>query len=421
MTDNWLLYSECIKAQREELIRLTQQLIRRPSDVNEKACQLFIADWLREYGYESDLWDVDVDKTRTHQAWVDTGMDYRDRPNLVATIKGKGGGRSLSLLGHIDVVPVEEADKWVNQDPWSGALIDGKIYGRGALDMKAGVAISLILAVALKKTKISLQGDLILQSVIDEENGGNGTLAAILRGYRADASIFLEPSEEDYTGISGRGAQFFRIIIPGIGGGIEYQYDLPNAIGKALLFYQAVECYADYMNAKANHPLYAYTKTKVPCAICKIQAGTWPSTIPAFCQMEGSLECLPGEDIEQVKADFKNYMLKVASRDAWLSEHPPQIEWFGLRFEPAEIPLDAPIVNCLRKASQEVLNKDIQPVGGGGSDLRLLVLYADSPCVNYGPKGGAIHSTNEYVEIESMMHVALVVGKVILDWCGTAG
>lgn len=420
MTDAWSLFSDCIKGKRDELVKLTQDLVRLPSDTNEKACQFFIRDWLKENGITSDIWELDTAQLSAHPAYVKTGLDYSNRPNLVASIKGKGGGQSLSLLGHIDVVPVEEEDKWVEQDPWSGALVDGKIYGRGSVDMKSGLAIGLVLAAALKQAGISLQGDLILQSVIDEENGGNGTLGAILRGYKADASIFLEPSEEDYMGISGRGAQFFRITVLGIGGGIEYQYEMPNAIAKAFIVYQAVERYADFINSKASHPLYAYSETKVPCAICKIQAGNWPSTTPAFCQMEGSIECLPGEDIEQTKTDFKNYLLKVTSQDAWLAEHPPQIEWFGLWYESAEIPVDAPIVNCIRKASQEVLNKDIQPLGGGGSDLRLLVLHADSPCVMYGPKGGAIHSTNEYVEIESMMNVALVVGKVILDWCGIA-
>ena len=421
MTDAWSLYSERIKANRDELIRLTQELVRLPSDTNENACQQFIKGWLEAKGITPDVWELDTVNLRAHPAYVETGLDYSGRPNLAATIPGEGGGRSLSLLGHVDVVPVEEEDQWIEQNPWSGTLVDGRLYGRGSVDMKSGLAIGLVLAAALKESGISLRGDLIVQSVIDEENGGNGTLDAILRGYKADASIFLEPSEEDYMGISGRGAQFFRITVPGVGGGIEYQYDMPNAIGKAFVIYQAVERYADYLNAKASHPLYDYTDTKVPCAICKIQAGNWPSTTPAFCQMEGSMECLPGEDIQQAKADFRNYLLKVASQDPWLAEHPPEIEWFGLWYESAEIPVDAPIVECLRQASRDTLEKDIQPIGGGGSDLRLLVLHADSPCVMYGPKGGAIHSTNEYVDVESMMNVALVVGKAILDWCGVAG
>ena len=217
--------------------------------------------------------------------------------------------------------------------------------------------------------------------------------------------------------ISGRGAQFFRITIPGQAGGIEYQYDLANAITKAAVLYNAVERYADVLNSHADHDYYAHEKTKVPCAICKIQSGNWPSTLPAVCEMEGSIECLPGEDIEDRKKDFKQYILKVAEQDEWLRKNPPIIEWFGLRYESAEIPLESPIVDCVRNASQTVLGKDVLPVGGGGSDLRLPVLYADSPCILYGPKGGAIHSTNEYVLIDSVINVTRVIGRTILEWC----
>lgn len=420
VTDPWLLYSTKIEENFEDLVILLQELIHRPSHTSEKECQVFIKNWLDQRGIESDLWDLDVDTLKLHPAWVETGLSYLDRPNLAATIKGNGTGKSLSLLGHIDVVPVEEPDKWVEANPWSGKRIDNKLYGRGSMDMKAGVAISLFLAAILKETGLQLKGDLIIQSLIDEENGGNGTLAAIVRGYTADSSIFLEPSEEDYMGISGRGAQFFRITIPGQSGGIEYQYSCPNAINKAMIIFQAVERYSDYLNSTADHPLYQYTETKVPCAVCTIHAGNWPSTTPAFCVMEGSLECLPGEDIDVAKERFKKYLLLAAKQDPWLIEHSPEIEWFGLRLESAEIPIDSPIVECVRNSSRFVLNKDVIPLGGGGSDLRLPVLYANSPCINYGPKGGAIHSTNEYVDLDSVLNVTKVIGKVILDWCEVA-
>jgi acetylornithine deacetylase len=417
MNDPWGVYSAKIEENFNDLIHLLQEIVRRPSHISEKECQVFIKSWLEGQGIESDLWNLDVENLKSHPAWVETGLSYVDRPNLVATIKGSGNGKSLSLLGHIDVVPVEEPDRWVDGNPWSGKRIDNKLYGRGSLDMKAGVAIGIYLMAMLKKSGLNLKGDLILQSIIDEENGGNGTLAAILRGYRADSSIFLEPSEEDYMGISGRGAQFFRITVQGLSGGIEYQYSMPNAINKGIIIYQAVERYSDYLNSNVKHPLYQDTETKVPCAICTIHAGNWPSTTPANCVLEGSLECLPGEDIDEAKERFRNYLLLASRQDSWLRDHPPLIEWFGLRLESAEIAIDSPIVDCVRKASQMVLNKDVIPQGGGGSDLRLPVLYANSPCINYGPKGGAIHSTNEYVDLDSVLNVTRVVGKVILDWC----
>ena len=413
----WKMLEQAIENQQEVLVKLIQDLIRRPSDKTEKGAQLFLRDWLKDFDIDCEIWDINPGKLSTHRAWVETGLDYKDRPNLVTVHRGTGEGKSISLLGHIDVVPFEEPEKWVGGDPWSGIIQDGKIFGRGSLDMKSGLAIGAFLVALIKKTGIQLRGDIILQSVIDEENGGNGTLAAIEKGYRADASIFLEPSGEEFMGISGRGAQFFRITIPGQAGGIEYQYDLSSAISKAVYLYKAVERYSDMLNSKADHPYYAYDQTKVPCAICKIQSGNWPSTLPAECVMEGSIECLPGVDIEDRKKDFQQYIFQVAEQDEWLREHPPVFEWFGLRYESAEIPIDSPIIDCVRRASQTVLSKDVLPVGGGGSDLRLPVLYADSPCILYGPKGGAIHSTNEYVLVESIINVTKVVGRSILEWC----
>jgi acetylornithine deacetylase len=417
MTDNWKIYSSIIDNNFEDLVVLLQELVRRPSHISEKECQVFLRDWLEARGIHSEMWDIDVEELSTHNAWVETGLEYTDRPNLVARINGTGNGKSLSLLGHMDVVPIEEHEKWLDGNPYSGKISQNRLYGRGALDMKAGVAIGSFLLAMLKKSGIKIKGDLLLQSIIDEENGGNGTLAAIIRGFRGDASIFLEPSEEDYMGISGRGAQFFRITIPGQGGGIEYQYSIPNAISKSILIIEAVERYSDVLNSAATHPLYDDSETKVPCAICTIRAGNWPSTTPVNCVMEGSLECLPGENIDVAREKFKDYLLFVAKQDQWMKDHPPLIEWFGLRLESAEVAIDSPIVECVRNASREVLGKDVKPLGGGGSDLRLPVLYANNPCINYGPKGGAIHSTNEYVELDSIRNVAKVIGKVILDWC----
>jgi len=410
--------AQAIAERRETLIRLIQELVRRPSVGQEGEVQAYIAAWWRERGIEPDIWEPDIDELRRHPAFVAVDYDYRGRPNLVVQIEGAGGGRSLTLNGHADVVPADPNGAWTHADPYSGALANGRIYGRGSMDMKAGLALAMTVMEAILRCGIRLRGSLQLQSVVDEENGGNGTLAAILRGYRSDATIFLEASSPQAIVVSGRGAQFFRITVPGVEGGIELKFSIPNAIEKAMKLFQAVDAYALWRAAQAKNPLYDWDPTKIPVAVCSIRAGNWPSTLASKCIMEGSLECLPGEDIEQIKEQFRAYLLETARQDPWLRDNPPAVEWFGLRLESAATPVDHPLVTSMVRCCEQVLGCTPCVVGGGGSDLRLPVLYADSPSIIFGPSGGALHGTDEYVDVESVMQTAQVLGRFILDWCG---
>jgi len=414
--DSWSRLSTAIAARRELAITIIQEMVRRPSVNSEVEVQTYIQDFWLQRGFETDLWELDIDELRSHRAFVPVEYDYKDRPNQVVYFKGQGGERSLALNGHVDVVPVDPA-QWKHGDPFSGIYEDGRVYGRGSVDMKGGVAAGMLVLDALLESGIKLQGDLHMQFVADEENGGNGTLSAIQRGYRADATIFLEPTSPDYMVISSRGAQFFRIVVPGLEAPIEHTMTTVNVIEKAFVLFKAVQDYACWRVSDADHPLYSWDPTKIPVAVCKIQAGSWPSTFAAQCVMEGSLECLPGEDILQVRESFRAYLLQVAGQDAWLKEHPPQVEWFGLWFESAETPLDSPLVSQFTASYKTVVGKDPVVLGGGGSDLRLPILYANSPSAHFGPSGGAIHSTDEYVDIDSVMQVAQVIGRFTLDWC----
>ncbi len=464
----WPVLSKAIAARRQLALSLIQELVRRPSYESEAAVGEFIADFWRQRGLQPHLWELDLDELRRHPAFIEVDYPYTGRCNLVVTInghrpviasaakqspfpteealrqaqrasdrqpelvnmkpelvegrpvEGQRAGRSLALNGHLDVVPVDPAGQWEHGGPWSGAFVDGRVYGRGACDMKGGLALSMIVMDALLECGVRLEGDLHMQYVVDEENGGNGTLAALLRGYRADGTIFLEPTSPQLLVVSSRGAQFFRITVPGVEGGIEYQAVIPNAIEKAFRVFAAVQEYQLQRAAQVDDPLYAHDPTKVPGAVCTIRAGNWPSTLPAECVMEGSIECLPGEEIEDIKLDFARHIQQAAQADDWLREHPPRLEYFGLRLESSLTDPDSELVQCLSQAAAAVTGSTPLVVGGGGSDLRLPIRYAGSPSVLFGPRGGAIHSTNEYVELDSVMEVAQILGRFILDWCGAA-
>lgn len=410
---------EAVESHRQEAVELLQKLVRTPSlEGDEKACQETVAEKMRSLGLELDMCDPPDEELKAHPAYVPVELSYEGRPNVVGIHKGVGGGRSLILNGHVEVVPTGPEETW-SRSPWSGHFEDGRVYGRGSADMKGGVVSNLLAVQALQTAGIQLKGDLIIESVADEETGGNGTLACILRGYTGDGCIFTEPSGLEAMGISNRGAQYFRITVPGQGGGTEYWHELVNPIAKAMEIYQAIEAYSIMREATVSHPLYdTFYNTKVPLGVCNIAAGQWPSTVASQCIMEGTIECLPGENIHQVKEDFKEYLVEWASKDDWLKDHPLRIEWFGLWFDASELSPDHPFVKTLADNIEGVTGNRPIITGAGGCDLRLPILYGDTPAVLYGPAGGMIHSTDEYVEFEQVITCAKILSQVALEWCG---
>ena len=411
---------QAVEDLRDEMLGLLQTLVRIPSlPGREKGVQDIIAKEMSGMGLSLDIWDPVDPALQSHPAYVPSEIPYTGRPNVVGTWKGAGGGKKLIFNGHVDVVPTGEEAKWTHS-PWSGDFVDGKVYGRGSADMKAGCVVNLMVVKALQKAGVKLKGDVVLESVVDEENGGNGTLACVLRDYTGDGMVFSEPSGDFALGIAQRGAQFFRLKIAGVEGSIEGRYDLVNPIGKALQVYHAVEAYSLMREATVSHPLYdPYYKVKVPLAVCKIRGGEWPSTIPSACYLEGSIEALPGEDIEKVKAGFKEYIARLGLQDAWFALHPIEVEWWGLRLESAEISLDHPLVQAAAREIEQVIGHAPIIGGGGGCDLRLPVLYGNTPAVIYGPRGGMVHCVDEYVEFEQVLTCTKVLANLAASWCET--
>jgi len=431
-----------IEEKRRDIIRFAQKLVQTPSDTGEEGeIQKVVEKKLRDLGLELDVFEIDVGLLSKHTGFVppeDYRASYEGRPNVVRSVKGTGHGRSMILMGHVDSVPVENRNLW-KHDPWGGEIEDGKLYGRGALDQKGGVAAQNMALECILESGVSLRGDIITENVIEEEAGGNGATACAQKGYRADAGLYTEPSGLETIGVSNRGAQFFRLTVPGVATGIEEKWGTPNAIEKAIKLCNAVDDFSLLRQAEASRlPAYelyafdlskidspderlraeAYMRNVVPAGVCKINAGVWPSSTPEVCTMEGSIECLPGEDIHEVKRRFKEYLEKVAETDDYLRKNTPKLEWFGLWFESCMIEVNHPIVSSVQKNTREVTN--ITPIPrGGGSDLRCLAKYANTPSIIFGGGAGAnFHGVDEYLEVESLIQSTKIITLTILDWCG---
>src|SRR5699024_5821967 len=189
------LVKKCIDQNKEDYIHFLQQIVQKPTITgNEKQAQQIVAERLKSKGLMVDVWEPDYDELIESEFFNPLRDNYDGSPNVVGVLKGKAEGPSVILNGHIDVVPEGDANKWKHH-PYSGVRKDNKLYGRGTTDMK-GVNVSTLIALeTIINLGIQLNGDVIYESVIEEETGGAGTLSAIQRGYHADIAIVPEPSE----------------------------------------------------------------------------------------------------------------------------------------------------------------------------------------------------------------------------------
>ena len=404
---------------------LCESIAFRSVSGEEGDCSRWFAERVGALDVELDVWEPDTAELARHRAFVGGWADYTGRPNVVATRRGAGGGRRLILNGHTDVVPVDEPERWTH-DPWRGEVVGDRVYGRGSVDMKGGCVVALGCLEILQELELDLAGDVAVHYVVDEEATGNGTLAAVLRGhYGADAGcIFLEPTGTGALVAASRGAQYFRITVPGHEIATEYQAEYPNAVTEAAALVLAIDDFRSTRELTAMHPLYGeeyqrvYAQTRVPHAVCRVAAGAWPSTLPASCVLEGTIECLPGEDIDEIFATFREYVLEVSRRSEWLREHPPLVEPFGLRYEAGATDADDPFVGVVASAASDVTGARPPVVGGAGNDLRHAVLYGRSPSVVFGPSGSSFHAVDEWVSVDDLVRFLEIALRVAVTWSG---
>jgi len=408
-----------IDENREKSIAFLQKMIAIPSVTGDEAkIQKFLADHMAALGLKIDMWETNWHELKKHPAYRPVDRGYEGRPNIVATLKGTGGGRSLLLNGHTDVIPVG-GGRW-SDDPWSAKIKNGRIYGRGSADMKSGVASHIMALEGLVAAGVKTKGDIHINVVVDEEVSGHGTLDTVIRGYKADAGISGETS-----GLAVQpaciGRIWFEIEIQGKPAGIQKRYE---GISGIELGYKIVKAVAD-LEAKrvatVTHPLYPNALDTLPCIIGSFSAGNYPSAFPANALLKGSIGTVPGEDHEGVKKSLVEQIARAAAEDPWMKLHPPKVRFVGYDAEASEIPRDHPIVATVCKNYKEITGRDPEISGRqGAADTRFLNLYANTPTVIFGPGSTAVmHADDEYVSIDDYMTAIKVMALSICDWCGT--
>jgi acetylornithine deacetylase len=334
--------------------------------------------------------------------------------------KGLGGGRSLLLSGHIDTVPRGSAE-WTRQ-PFAGEVEGNCLYGRGSCDMKAGVAISLFLAEALSQLGLALQGDILVESVVDEEFGGvNGTLAGRLRGYLADAAVIGEASGLRIVPAQ-RGGRIAHITFHAPGD--IFADRMGGVVEQLRIFLDAVREFAARRAAAAPpHPMYAHLKDPAPVAVTKIVTAPWgtsePITVPVTCKVEMYWQAAPGETQEAIDAAFFAWLDELTAAHPDLFGGRPAVQ-FPYRWLPAStISPEEPLVDELRASARSILGRDA-PVQGIEAPCDMYVFHQafGMAAVLWGPRGANAHAADEYVEIDSLVDAARVLADFVPRWCG---
>lgn len=415
-------FSESLRRQihAAKLTDTLRQLVQIPSVTGEEeAIQAEMGRRLTELGGRVDCWAVDPESLRADPGFPGARVSAI-RSNVVATFPGCGGGPSLVLNGHVDTVTPGQLERW-SSPPFAGVVRDGRLYGRGACDMKGGLAAILGAVGAIRRAGIRLRGSLIVQSVIGEEDGGIGSFAALARGHRGDGVIVCEPTSLAVVPAQA-GVTLFRIGIPGRAAHGCVREEGESAFERFLPVHAALKALEAERNRRLRHPLYAGMDLPWPLCIGIVQAGTWPSIVPERLTCEGRIGVAIGEPLAQARGELEGAVAQAAAADPWLREHPPTVEWIGGVWEGAETPVAHPLVEALSAGVVEATGA-LARLGGApyGSDLRLFINGFGIPGLLFGPGDIRLaHFTDESIPLAEVEAAALALAEAAVRFCGVA-
>jgi len=430
---------EAIEAARDELVGLAGALIgfdttaRQVGDPprDEAALQEYLAGRLDAAGASVDVWEPDANAL-AGKPLVPPGLSFEGRPQLIARLSsGSGGGRSLVFNGHIDVVSAEPRSEWAS-DPFVGSVRDGLLHGRGACDMKGGIAAMVFAVETLSSLGISLDGDLLVATNTDEESSGAGGTALVEHGLRADAGIVTEPTGFQ-TWIACRGSDYGVITVPGRPGHAEVRQPdwrlggAVNAIEKAAVVLEAI---ASLRQTWGDRPGFSHPYLSPPSLLPTLaRAGEWAVTYPASCALTIAVMYLPSQADasgwgSDVRREVEQWIATETSKDDWLAEHPPVIEWWPNAVMPFEISPEDPIVAVMQGATADIGRPG--RLGGLDSwyDGATLTQLAGIPSIGYGPPGfdtdgvSVAHMIDEFVPVDGLVAAAQGLAVAAMRFCG---
>lgn len=404
-----------LDARLSESVHLLEELIAIPSlSGEEQGAAARTEKALSEAGFEPERAPIPESvRQDPDYSCPELNLSYEGRHNVFARLPGNdpGSGRSAILQTHLDVVP---GGDWAKA--FEPEIRDGAVYGRGACDCKGQSAMLWLALAALKDAGIRLKGDVLAQFVVEEEIGGNGALAAVLGGDRADCALILEPTE-GHIHPANRGACWFRITLEGRPAHMGRKHEGVSAFEMAVEVNRTLMDYErELVAASANVPLFERYERPVQVNVGMVHTGDWPSMVPATCVMEGGVGFLPNRSMRSIQEDVAR--LLSSHPDSWLRNH-YKLEFPKLHNDAYACDPNHPAVLAMREAAHaaaipaEVFGWNVS------CDARLYAHRGGMQTMVFGPGLVSVaHSEREHLHIAEMRKGAEAVARFLVAWCG---
>jgi acetylornithine deacetylase len=391
---------------------LLVELVETPTELgHEEPGQAIMARAFGECGLEPRDIVLDARALRDHAHASPFTWEVSDKRNVAATWHGTGGGRSLILGGHIDVVPPADAGLWTHP-PYRPVRDGDWLYGRGAGDMKAGLVAMTGAVRALREAGYSPAGDVHLLSVVEEECTGNGALQCLIDGVAADACVLTEPHPDHLT-IAQVGVLWFHVDIHGAPAHAARMALGHNAIEAAYEVLAELRALERELNAAPPPPFDAF-EHPINLNPGIIAGGDWTSTVAAQCTLSCRLACYPGDDPYDLRERIEAAVAHAAG-DGFMAA----VRYDGFTCEGATVSPDEPLVEVLSDAYAAVHGqRPALEATTATTDARHFV-RAGIPAVCFGPRAEQIHGVDERVSIASMTDCARVLAEFTTAWCGS--
>jgi acetylornithine deacetylase len=382
----------------------------------EVAVQEWSAERLAELGATVDHWKLDLAELRSTAGYPGEEVDRDEAYGCVGIFGDHTERPGLILSGHTDVVPPGDSARWEHH-PWRLAREGDLLYGRGASDMKAGVAAIFGALGALRSQEVTLRRPLAVHAVIGEEDGGIGAYATVRRGHLGDACVIAEPTDACVI-LANAGSLTFRIEVSGQAAHGSSRLDGHSAVDAALPLFAALR----ELEARRNRgvdPILGHLDMPYPISVGIVRAGDWASTVPDVLVAEGRYGVRLDEPVERARAEFETAVAHACAADSWLSTHPARVSWPGGVFASGRLPAGHHLLDDAGRAVSDAAGWE--PVAQGapyGSDLRLYAA-AGVPTIQLGPGSVAsAHTVDESVPLGEIVAFARVYAVLALRLCG---
>jgi acetylornithine deacetylase len=409
-----------VAAEQPAMVGLLAELVEAPTLLgHEAAGQAVMRRAFAGLGLEPFDVTLDPATLAAHPGAAPFSWEVAGKANVLANWPAVApGGRSLILNGHIDVVSPEPSSLWTG-DPFTARRDGNWLHGRGAGDMKAGLAAMVAAVAGLRRLGLGPRGRVQLQSVVEEECTGNGALACVLAGHTADAAILTEPTSGAVWNAQ-VGVLWFQVRVLGAPA---HAGDAPggaNAIEASYAVIAALRDLEAELNA-ARPPLYAAYPHPINLNVGQIRGGDWPSTVAGECLTHFRLATFPRQPVAELMARVEQTVAAVGASDPALARHRLEVLYDGFQCEGYELAPDAPLVTGLLDAAARATGRR-PPVyaSTATTDARSFHLYGDTPAVCFGPHSEHEHGVDERVHLPSLTTTAQAIALFIADWCGLA-